>query len=354
MLSTNLYPVFNSHYYPKYANWEMTLKCNMNCLHCGSKAGKARKNELSESECIDIANQLIRMGNEQITLIGGEILLVPFWFKIAKIFADAGVYVNIITNGFNVGGKQIEEIKKSGIRNVYVSIDGLQKNHDIIRNRIGSFDRVIKAIKLIQQTGLQVGVTTTILDINFGDLEGMYQLFYGLNIAFWQLQIAAPMGRCATQRNALLNPKKMDSIVEFIYKKRKLGGYPIVLASDNIGYFCKFDVNLRSMDLNESSHFMGCAAGLFNIGIDSVGNVRGCESLYSDEFIEGNLRKESLENIWNKKNAFAYNRQFKLSMLNGKCKNCDKGNICAGGCRQLSYFSSRGDHFYDNIYCNYK
>ncbi len=95
MFNDYFYPVFGSNYYPKYATWEMTLRCNMNCLHCGSKAGKPRENELTESECLNIADQLIRMGNEHITLIGGEIFLVPHWYKVAKRFADAKVNVNI-------------------------------------------------------------------------------------------------------------------------------------------------------------------------------------------------------------------------------------------------------------------
>ena len=32
-------------YYPRQAVWEMTLRCNMNCMHCGSRAGKARQDE---------------------------------------------------------------------------------------------------------------------------------------------------------------------------------------------------------------------------------------------------------------------------------------------------------------------
>lgn len=34
-------------YYPRQAVWEMTLKCNMNCMHCGSKAGTKQRQELS-------------------------------------------------------------------------------------------------------------------------------------------------------------------------------------------------------------------------------------------------------------------------------------------------------------------
>lgn len=326
----------------------------MNCLHCGSRAGRSRANELSESECMNIAEQLIKMGNEHITLIGGEIFLVPHWYKVAKKFADSGVDVNIITNGFSVGDRQIAELKQSGIKDVGVSIDGMKHNHDVIRNRDGSFDSAINTIKRLKCEKFNVGVATTILDLNFDDLEPMYQFFKNLGIIIWQLQIAAPMGRCADNKKFLLDPKKVPLITKFIYEKRRFSNGPILIAGDNVGYYDCHDVNIRSPRLDEPSHFPGCVAGLFNIGIDSVGNVKGCESLYDEKFIEGNLRSESLESIWNKKGAFSYNRDFKFDMLSGKCKGCDKGYICAGGCRQLSYFSSDDNHFYDNVYCSYE
>ena len=64
--------------------------------------------------------------------------------------------------------------------------------------------------------------------------------------------------------------------------------------------------------------FSGCSAGLNTIGIDSIGNVRGCESLYDNKFIEGNLQNESLYDIWTSPNNFLYNRKFKKDMLTGK------------------------------------
>lgn len=84
---------------------------------------------------------------------------------------------------------------------------------------------------------------------------------------------------------------------------------------------------------------MGCQAGLTNIGIDSVGNVRGCESLYDSIFVEGNLREQTLSEIWNNPNAFSYNRHFKTELLSGKCKECEEGARCAGGCRSYNYFT---------------
>ena len=55
-------------------------------------------------------------------------------------------------------------------------------------------------------------------------------------------------------------------------------------AADNIGYFTDDEPYIRGIS---GSAFPGCAAGLSVIGIDSVGNVRGCESMYDERFIEG-------------------------------------------------------------------
>ena len=54
------------------------------------------------------------------------------------------------------------------------------------------------------------------------------------------------------------------------------------------------------------------------IGIDSVGNVRGCESMYDDAFIEGNLREKTLKEIWEGPDAFAYNRKFSPDMRSAR------------------------------------
>jgi len=43
-----------------YAVWEITLKCNLACSHCGSRAGATRDNELTTSEALDLVHQIER------------------------------------------------------------------------------------------------------------------------------------------------------------------------------------------------------------------------------------------------------------------------------------------------------
>ena len=107
--------------------------------------------------------------------------------------------------------------------------------------------------------------------------------------------------------------------------------------ADNIGYFTETEGYLRGNQSGEAV-FPGCSAGLTAIGIDSAGNVRGCESMYDERFIEGNLRKRTLKEIWEDPDAFAYNRRFSPAMLTGPCAGCGMGPWCAGGCRSYNYF----------------
>ena len=62
---------------PVYAVWETTLACDMACTHCGSRAGKARPNELSTDEALDLVRQLAEANTVEVTLIGGESYLRP-------------------------------------------------------------------------------------------------------------------------------------------------------------------------------------------------------------------------------------------------------------------------------------
>ena len=233
-------------YYPRQAVWELTLKCNMNCMHCGSKAGRQKSNELTLDQCMDIASQLIDMGLEFITLMGGEVFFKKGWDKIARKFVDNGVYVNIITNGNGLGKEQYEQIKNSKIKQIGVSLDGLEKTHNKIRGNPNAFQEATKTLKNLYDMGYATEAITTISSLNIDDLEGMFDLLADLNVEIWQLQLCSPMGNAKSGENFLLDPKYVPYIIDFVVKKNKQKKV-YVIAADNIGYFrwdsCPRDVS---------------------------------------------------------------------------------------------------------------
>lgn len=336
-------------YVPENCVWELTLRCNMQCLHCGSTAGTPREAELSLEECIDVADQLVDLGCRRLSLIGGEVFLFPGWEKVSRHLVDRGVTTNIITNGFLMGDRQIAELQYSGVVNVAVSIDGLERAHNRIRGVDTSYEKALEAFGRLREASISSAAITSLVAFNVGDLEGLYEVLVQSGVHVWQIQIVTAMGNMEAHSDLLLHPEQIPAITGFIRKVRDHGKIRIY-AGDDIGYYDENELYLRNTP-GTLAPWRGCQAGLRVVGIDSVGNVKGCESLYDDAFIEGNLREESLATIWNDEGRFAYNRQFDVSMLTGGCAGCDKGSVCRGGCRGACRFTAGS--LYENPYCAY-
>lgn len=337
-------------YIPEYCVWELTLQCNMNCLHCGSRAGNKRVNELSNEEALRVADELIALSCKFLSFIGGEVFLYNGWEKIARKLTDNNVTVNVITNGFLFGDKQVEEVRYANLSNVVLSVDGMEKNHNRIRNNSRSFARIMETMDRLNKENILIGVNTTLLESNFYDLENLYEFLLGNNVKTWQLQLANPMGNLSDYKEQIISIENIKKLTTFIREKRGESAMR-VYTGDNIGYYGENEKYIRGLP-GKINYWSGCQAGLKAVGIDSIGNVKGCESLYDDIFIEGNLRKETLSEIWYKENNFSYNRNFDPKLLEGKCKECDMGIFCRAGCRGACYFTKQ--YFFENAYCIYK
>ena len=325
------------------AVWEITLACCFSCAYCGSCGGKARENELSTLECLGVVAQLKELGCRRVSLIGGEVFMRRDWETIVRALTGAGIKVCIITNGFTMSAGIIETLKDSGIESVAVSVDGPEKVHDAFRQK-GSYKRAFEAIDVLIGNGIPVSVISALRSDNYRLLPEFYETLKKYPIFAWQIQACSPMGNA--RKNGVSVAFDADYVMDFIAEKLPEAPFSMGIA-DNIGYFGENEPILRG---RPGACFSGCGAGIDSIGIDSVGNVRGCESMYDDRFTEGNLRERSLADIWNDENAFAYNRGFDVSMLNGRCAGCAMGAYCAGGCRSYNYFTN-GGNLYENVLC---
>ncbi|MCR5686083.1 MAG: radical SAM protein [Lachnospiraceae bacterium] len=324
--------------------WEITLACCFSCKYCGSSGGKAREDELSTIECLNTADQLHELGCRRVSMIGGEVFMRRDWKEIVTRLTGHGIRVNIITNGFIFREELIRDLKDARIESVSVSIDGPKAVHDKYRQE-GSYDRAIAALESLLSAGIPVSVISTLNSENVTFLEEMYSILRKYSIYAWQLQACSPMGNAANNRIDFAFD--MAGVIDFVISHMYEAPFAMGVA-DNIGYFTKAEGTIRG-NLSGDAYFRGCSAGITSIGIDSVGNVRGCESMYDERFNEGNLRRESLRTIWEDPERFAYNRKFDRSLLTGKCAECELGEYCGGGCRSYNYFVHK--KLYESPFC---
>jgi radical SAM protein with 4Fe4S-binding SPASM domain len=328
------------------ALFELTLRCNMHCIHCGSSAGVPRLHELTSQEWLTTITHLADLRCSIITLLGGEPLLHPDWFTIATAIKDRGMDVSYVTNGSLLTDDVISKTQRLDPRTVVISLDGAtSQTHDHIRQHPGSHAQCLQALTKFKDAGIRTSVITTVNTLNFTELTAIAQLLLDQDIA-WQIQIAVPIGRFPS--SLILTNEQFYAVAIFIANLRRTNKSKrlLVAGAHSIGYNSTLIPNTMV-----SPRWTGCQAGLSTIGIQSDGGIKGCLSL-PDVYVEGNIRDTPLPALWNDSNSFFYNRHFTPNDLRHSCKSCRHGKICRGGCAAMSAALTNGPHA--DLFCLYR
>ena len=144
--------------------WEITLKCNLRCSHCGSSASidSPRYRELDIDESRKVVDSLALLGTKYVTLSGGEPFLCEHWEELARYIIQNGLDVRFVSNGSLISGKLAERLKAlSRVPLVGFSLDGGRpETHDKLRNRPGLFSKVLHSINLLRGYEIPVSIIT--------------------------------------------------------------------------------------------------------------------------------------------------------------------------------------------------
>lgn len=338
---------------PIYAVWEITLKCDLSCAHCGSRAGSARTDELDTEACLDIVKQLAEMGCREVTVIGGEAYLRKDWTAIIRAIRDAGMDASMTTGAKNLTEERIRKAVEAGLQQVSVSIDGLREVHDQIRGVQGSFDAAIASIAAMQRYGIKVGVNTQINVLSMPQLPAIMEQIINAGAVGWQLQLTVAMGNAVENPELLLQPYELLTLMPMLadlYQKGRKRGLTIV-PGNNIGYFGPYEHLWRGGE-DGTAHWIGCNAGQNTIGIEADGTIKGCPSLPTSEYSGGNIRDRNLMDIWKNAPELRFARDRTVDDLSGHCRTCYYADVCRGGCSWTTHvlFGKTGD----NPYCHYR
>ena len=155
--------------------WELTLRCNANCIHCGSAAGQDRKDNLTDSEIYRICYELADMQCRKVTLLGGELFLHHSWRNIVKRLSELKIEVAIITNGILLNEDNIAFLKENNISVLGISIDGPNAQiHDNIRRVPKLFDKIMNLSDIITKYNIPTVAISTITNINIDYLPDFF------------------------------------------------------------------------------------------------------------------------------------------------------------------------------------
>ena len=329
----------NSINYPYTVGWAITNKCNLQCSHCNMNSGAALADELSMSEIKPIIDDLARHSVHNICFTGGEPLLRSDFFDIANYALSKGVRVCVTTNGTLVTRSLIEkELYKFDI--VRISLDGRdEKSNSFIRQSESAYFKAVDAIRMLCEDGCNTMVSTCVSQKNIDQLDDMALLLAKLGVKRWTMPLFFPAGRGVKIADVALSPMQVR---DFIIKVSKF--------YDRYGIFVSFDypyaIAIPANELPRRNFLCGsCAAGITQLMIFANGNVSPCFAISESC---GNLRTNSISDIWNKNEMFKAFRD--KSLIQGKCGKCTFLNQCGGGCRAVPFIQD-GNYLGEDTVC---
>lgn len=323
---------------------EITEKCNLKCIHCGSDCnGKpiASKSELTLDEWKDCLNQLKGMNVQKVVFSGGEATLKDGFEEIISFAHQIGLNYGFITNGLVFSNSLIGTIEKCKPFSIGISIDGLKEVHNIIRGNKKSWRQINRVISKICKLNIPVCAITTINKMNYEELPRLAKFLNDSGVLSWQLQTAMPYGRMGLKSDLLVDEELFKKLCLVIMLLRSKYPNMYIVGADCFGMAPAGTVRPLS--------WPGCAAGLSAAAIDAFGNVMPCLSMQSGPNKCGNLREKSLKEIWQKSSGFDFNRKFKRSDIGENCHGCKLVDRCRGGCSAQSFAHS--GKFHNGHFC---
>jgi radical SAM protein with 4Fe4S-binding SPASM domain len=337
---------------PRYVVWELTLRCDLSCKHCSSRAGRAREGELSTAEAVALVDELADAGTLQVTLIGGEAYLHEGWTDVVRAIRKRGMDCTMVTGGRGLTKERARAARDADLQSVSVSIDGVATTHDALRGLVGSHAAALFAMASLADEGVQVTANTQVGRTNRRELARIFDTIRAAGAHSWQVQLTVAGGRAADDPTLLLEPYHLLEVMPALARL-----VPAADAADlriwpgnNLGYYGPFEALLRG---NLPGGRKGsCPAGRSVLGIESDGSLKGCPSLPSAGYVGGNARENRVQDVWERAEPLRFGRESRRGELFGHCATCYYADDCLGGCTWTAHslLGRRGN----NPFCHHR
>ncbi|WP_297952892.1 radical SAM protein [uncultured Desulfobulbus sp.] len=343
---------------PKWIAWEITRRCNLRCVHCRSSSQLEVEGhpDFSLDEAKRVLDDIHSYASPVVVLSGGEPLLRPDVFDIARYGTALGLRMCLATNGSLVTADTCRQITESGIRMVSLSLDGSTATvHDDFRNQPGAFDGVMNAIRLFNAHNIDFLVNSSFTKRNQDEAPKIHQLVKSLGATAWYLFMIVPTGRGEEIMAELIPPDEYEAMLNWHYDMEKEEDELLVRPTCAPQYYRvvlqrakqegeRFKRRTLKFSTGGSK---GCLAGQLICMIDVDGNVLPCSYF---PLPAGNIRHQSFREIWEESPLFLEMRDF--AGYKDHCGRCEYLNVC-GGCRARAW-AVTGDYLAGEPFCSHR
>jgi radical SAM protein with 4Fe4S-binding SPASM domain len=311
---------------PCQIDMEITTACNHSCRYCYNfwRHDESSKMVVMSKETIDrIIDEIIKNKVFNVVLTGGE----PFTnYEVllhgVKRLTDAGILVSCNSNLTMATPEQLRCLKQAGLPHILTSLSSYDPEiNDLIFNRKGSFQKIVKSIINAVQAGIKISINTVVSHHNIGHIYKTGILVHSLGAKNLFLTRVVPSAACPSDVAAefTCTPEEYIPVLDDAIKVKKETGI-------NVGSLIQYPVCfLKDVDKYVDFVGRGCSAGKKMVCINADGNTHAC---FHENNSYGNVLELGLKKVWDNLSMWRDNK-----LVPSGCRRCKWLRWCEGGCR---------------------
>lgn len=284
---------------------EPTNNCNLNCIECpsGNKTLTRKKGNIDLALFQKIVDELKDYLIFQMIYFQGEPFLYPVIFKLINYADKNKIYTCTSTNGHFLSPENCNQIVKSGLKKIIISIDGTsQESYEKYRLG-GDLEKVIEGIQNLTKT-------KKLLKSKFPRIELQYIVFKHNQHQLKEIRL---LSRTLGIRNLKLKSAQIDNL-EINH----------TLIPD-IEKFARYKTESNQYKIKNSLSNR-CFRIWSTMVINWEGNIVPCCFDKDSQYKIGNAIHENVLNVWASKKFMQFRKKIMLHRKNNAiCRNCTEG-----------------------------
>lgn len=302
--------------------WECTHRCNLACRHCGSDCkSSALHPDMPAEDFLRVVDSILpHVDRHRLNVIitGGEPTVRADLEKVGLELYRREVPWGIVTNGLALTPGRFDSLRRAGLHNITVSLDGLKENHDWMRGNPHAFDRAYAAISMIAEADdLRFDVVTCVNRRSLRELPEIKELLIEAGVKSWRLFTIFPSGRAADYPEFDLTAAELTELMEFIKTTRREGRIRSSFCCE--GFLAGYEGEVRD-------YLFNCNAGISVASVLIDGSIGACPSIRAD-YTQGNIYRDDFWDVWQHRFGAYRDRKW---MRKGACADCRFWRYCEG------------------------
>lgn len=306
--------------------FQPTRYCNLACKHCWANAGQPRARELTILEVKGLLDQMAELGIFKLRLGGGEPLGRSDCFEIIEYANSKGIRVSLSTNATMATKSVANKLGALDIDEIKVSLDASsEKNYDYIRGE-RSYRKAMRGIKNLKDAvDAPLYFHSVLQRDNLTEIPALVKQAEKHKVDKIVFASVIPVGRARENSKILLNVEEINSALDLAKRISQSSRVKIETPG-------KVPPSYSQKRLFEG---FGSEEGHVTCHVSSDGTVSP-SGLLSDIMPAGNIREQSLKELWQQSTVF---KNIRSAPGNPVCNSCDYFRSCRGGSRARTYAS---------------